>query len=88
MLNLRGVRESVLALAPIFLVFLVTHVAVILGGLLLRVPELPATAREVGEGFRGGYALLGSAGLLALLVHAFSLGGGTYTGIEAVSNGL
>jgi len=87
-LNLRGARESVLALAPIFLVFLVTHVAVIGGGLLLRASELPNTAQELGAGFRGGHALLGTAGMLALLVHAFSLGGGTYTGIEAVSNGV
>jgi len=88
LLNLRGVRESVLVLAPIFLLFLVTHVAVIGGGLLLRLGELPATAHEIGSGFRNGHALLGTAGLLALLVHAFSLGGGTYTGIEAVSNGV
>ncbi len=27
-------------------------------------------------------------GMLLLFVHAYSLGGGTYTGIEAVSNGL
>jgi len=87
-LNLRGVRESVLALAPIFLVFIATHALLIGGGLLLRAPELPATAREIGSGFRDGYALLGGAGLFALLVHAFSLGGGTYTGIEAVSNGV
>ena len=26
--------------------------------------------------------------MLLLFVHAYSLGGGTYTGIEAVSNGL
>jgi hypothetical protein len=26
--------------------------------------------------------------MLLLLLHAYSLGGGTYTGIEAVSNGL
>src|SRR5947207_618251 len=31
---------------------------------------------------------LGLAGMLALFVRAYALGGGTYTGIEAVSNGL
>ena len=30
----------------------------------------------------------GAGGLLLLFVRAYSLGGGTYTGIEAVSNGL
>ena len=31
---------------------------------------------------------LGVLATLAILLHAYSLGGGTYTGIEAVSNGL
>jgi hypothetical protein len=31
---------------------------------------------------------LGMGGTLFLILHAYSLGGGTYTGIEAVSNGL
>ncbi len=35
-----------------------------------------------------GIAELGTVGLLAVLVRAYSMGAGTYTGIEAVSNGL
>ena len=31
---------------------------------------------------------IGSIGILAIFLRAFSLGGGTYTGIEAVSNGM
>jgi hypothetical protein len=31
---------------------------------------------------------LGTAATLALFMRAYSLGGGTYTGIEAVSNGV
>jgi amino acid permease-like protein len=87
-LNLRGVRESVLALSPVFLVFIVTHVVLIAGSLLVRAPDLPQTATGVASGFRDGLGVLGAAGILLLFVHAFSLGGGTYTGIEAVSNGL
>lgn len=87
-LNLRGAKESAIALAPVFLLFVVTHLALIAGGVLGRVPELPATARAVGSGFQGGLATLGAGGMLLLFVHAYSLGGGTYTGIEAVSNGL
>jgi amino acid transporter len=40
-LNLRGVRESVTLLAPIFLVFLATHV-VLIGGALLRRARSPS----------------------------------------------
>ncbi len=87
-LNLRGVRESVLVLAPIFMVFLATHALLIGWGIVSHAPELPETAGAVVTGFRGGLATLGGAGMLLLFVHAYSLGGGTYTGIEAVSNGL
>ncbi len=87
-LNLRGVRESVLVLTPIFLVFVVTHVLLIGGGLFTHLADLPAVAGEMSDGFSHGWSTLGFAGMLLLLVHAYSLGGGTYTGIEAVSNGL
>jgi L-asparagine transporter-like permease len=87
-LNIRGVRESAIALAPIFMVFVVSHVIVIVGGVVGHAAELPATTRAVGTGFHDGVRTLGMGGMLLLFVHAYSLGGGTYTGIEAVSNGL
>lgn len=87
-LNLRGVRESVLALLPVFLLFLVTHAVLIGGGILGHLPEASSTARSVRDGFSEGAATLGIGGLLLLFFRAYSLGGGTYTGIEAVSNGL
>ncbi len=87
-LNIRGVRESVLVLLPVFLLFLVTHVLLIGGGLLGHLPELTGTVTHVAQGYREGMSALGAGGLLLLLLRAYSLGGGTYTGIEAVSNGL
>ena len=87
-LNLRGARESAVALAPIFVLFLITHVVLILGTLGLHAPELPVVAASVHDGLRGARHQLGLPGLLLLLVYAYSLGGGTYTGIEAVSNGV
>ncbi len=88
LLNLRGVRESVLALTPIFLVFLVTHIVLIVGATMMHASVAAETAREVQTGFNNGLATLGAGGLALLFIHAYSLGGGTYTGIEAVSNGL
>jgi amino acid transporter len=87
-LNLRGVRESVITLLPVFLVFLLTHAIVIGWGIGGHLPELPATGRSVVKGIGQGTATLGVGGLLLLFMRAYSLGGGTYTGIEAVSNGL
>jgi hypothetical protein len=87
-LNIRGVRESVMTLLPVFLLFVVTHLVLIGWGILGHLPELPTTAVHVREGFSRGTATVGVGGLLLLFVRAYSLGGGTYTGIEAVSNGL
>jgi amino acid transporter len=87
-INLRGARESAIALAPIFLLFVFSHLALIVGGILAHAPELPATGHQVTQGFHRGMSTLGIGGILLLFIHAYSLGGGTYTGIEAVSNGL
>jgi len=88
MLNLRGVRESVIPLTPVFLIFVITHLIGIVGGIIAHIPDLSQTSREVSSGFQQGWMTLGMGGMLLLLAHAYSLGGGTYTGIEAVSNGL
>lgn len=87
-LNIRGVRESVMALLPIFLVFVVAHLVLITGGIVAHLPELPGTLARSAAEARSGVSTLGLLGLLAVFVRAYSLGGGTYTGIEAVSNGL
>jgi amino acid transporter len=87
-LNLRGVKESVSILAPIFGLFLLTHAIIIFGGIGSHLGEVPQVAAEVGDGLRASYGKIGLIGLLAIFVKAYSMGGGTYTGIEAVSNGL
>ncbi len=87
-LNLRGVKESVSILAPIFGLFILTHVILVFGGIGSHLPEVPRVAGEVSHGFRAGMAELGLAGLFAVFVRAYSMGAGTYTGIEAVSNGI
>ncbi len=85
-LNLRGVKESVIILTPIFLAFIVTHVALIGYGILGHTGALPHlladTARDTHEAVQG----LGVLGVAIIFLRAFSLGGGTFTGIEAVSN--
>ena len=87
-LNIRGVRESVLTLTPIFILFLITHVWLIGYGLVAHATQLPATVHTVSTGVHSGLSTLGIAGMLLLGMRAYSLGGGTYTGLEAVSNGL
>ncbi|MGH7594240.1 MAG: APC family permease [Gemmatimonadales bacterium] len=87
-INIRGVRESVLALVPVFLLFVVTHALLIGLGIASHLPQLVATVGRVGTDVHRSTAALGATGLVLLMLRAYSLGGGTYTGIEAVSNGL
>ncbi len=87
-LNLRGVKESVSVLAPIFALFVVTHAVLIAGGIGQHLGEVPRVASEVAHGFRSSLAEVGALGLFAVFVRAYSMGAGTYTGIEAVSNGI
>lgn len=87
-LNLRGVKESVTVLAPIFLLFLLTHAIVLAVAILTNAGSLSETFEETRTGFSTGYATLGLGGLLAIFFRAYSLGAGTYTGIEAVANGM
>jgi amino acid transporter len=88
LMNLRGVKESVTAIMPIFLLFILTHAVLFLGIFALYVGVIPDVVQEVHAGFQKGLTTLGPGGLAALFVLAYTRGAGTYTGIEAVSNGL
>ncbi|MFI5235691.1 MAG: APC family permease, partial [Gemmatimonadales bacterium] len=87
-LNIRGVRESVMALLPIFVLFLITHLIIITGGIFAHAGTIAVVAAQTRTGYSTGLSTLGAAGMALLFVRAYSMGGGTYTGIEAVSNGL
>ncbi len=87
-LNIRGIKESIQVLAPIFVVFVLTHIFMIGYGILSHVPEIGPVAAGIQKDFRSGLTALGVVGLAGLFLKAYSMGGGTYTGIEAVSNGL
>jgi amino acid transporter len=89
-LNLRGVKESVQILMPIFLLFLLTHIVLIVGSIALHVSRVGERAQEIATQVETGIRdpNLGLFAMLALLLHAYSLGAGTYTGLEAVSNSM
>ena len=87
-MNLRGVKESVITLAPIFLVFIAAHVLMLGYGILAHAPQIAPVAEEIHAGMSHDLAAIGIIGILAIFLRAYSLGGGTYTGIEAVANGM
>ncbi len=87
-LNLRGMKESIKLLMPIFLGFVVTHVFLIVYGVIVQRNHIVAATHQT---LRDTHQLAGSIGwvaTIALLVQSYSLGGGTYTGLEAVSNNV
>lgn len=88
LLNLRGIKESVTILVPIFVVFIVTHFAMIT---IALVQHLGGLSGVVSGAFRDAHntgVSLGYLPMLFIILRAYSLGGGAYTGIEAVSNGI
>src|SRR5438876_685204 len=87
-LNLRGVKESIRVLMPIFLTFLVTHVLLITGSIGFHLGRAGEVAHSVANGLSHDLGTMGFLALALLFLRAYSLGAGTYTGIEAVSNGL
>lgn len=85
-LNLRGVKESVLVLTPIFLGFILSHVTLILFGIFTHTNVMGHILTDTVTDTQLAVGELGWLGVALVFLRAFSLGGGTYTGIEAVSN--
>jgi amino acid transporter len=88
MMNLRGVKESITVLMPIFLVFVVTHAILIFGSFIVHAGGIPTIVDESVRGTQESIGAIGFVATLFIFLRAYSLGAGSYTGIEAVSNGL
>jgi amino acid transporter len=87
-LNIRGIKESVLPLVPLFLTFMLTHVFGILYAVFMHSGHFPALIETTGHETQKVISQVGWTGMIFVILRAFSLGAGSFTGIEAVSNGL
>ncbi|MGD9108640.1 MAG: APC family permease [Gammaproteobacteria bacterium] len=87
-LNLRGMKESIKIFLPIFLGFVVTHVAIILYGISIHADHFHLVVHNAWAETSKVSASVGWFMIVALLLRAYSIGGGTYTGLEAVSNNV
>ena len=87
-LNLRGMKEAIKFLLPIFVGFVIVHVFLITYGIYAhadRLPELiPDTLNETAGLARDTSWIF----VVSIILLAYSQGGGTYTGLEAVSNNV
>ncbi len=87
-LNMRGMKESILPLVPIFLTFVISHVFIILYAIFSHTPHFPILFEATHLDIQSTRQELGLGGMLFIILRAYGLGAGTYTGIEAVSNGI
>src|SRR5262245_34233311 len=83
-LNLRGMKESIKVLLPIFIGFMLLHVCLIFYGVLAHKSTLPTIITQTVTETQNLSAQMGWLFVIALLLRAYSLGSGTYTGLEAV----
>ncbi len=87
-LNLRGAKESVLPLVPVFLAFIFTHFFIIVYSVVSHLWDVPHLVTSINADIHASVGEFGVWGVVFLILRAYSLGAGTYTGIEAISNGL
>jgi amino acid transporter len=87
-LNIRGVKESVTSMAPIFITFVLTHILLLGYGVYSHLSVIKPVVSNINTNLQTDIGAIGYLGVIAIFLRAYSLGGGTYTGIEAVSNGL
>ena len=87
-LNLRGMKEVIGYLLPIFLGFIATHAFLIVYGILAHADGLAALVPATWSETTQLASTIGWTQVAALLLVAYAQGGGTYTGLEAVSNNV
>ncbi|MYM29949.1 amino acid permease [Duganella sp. CY15W] len=87
-MNLRGLKEAIQILLPIFLGFVATHLVLIVYGIFAHASHLPALIPGTMAETTDLASHIGWAGVAGMLLLAYSQGGGTYTGLEAVSNNV
>ena len=86
--NLRGMKESIKVLLPIFLGFILTHAFLIAYGIVAHAEGLPRLIPDTIVETQQLTQQMGWVFAASLFLRAYSLGGGTYTGLEAVSNNV
>lgn len=87
-LNMRGMKESIKFLVFIFIGFIVLHAGLIIYGIFEHVGQFTNVYHHATSNWSGLSHQWGLIFVSSLLLHAYAQGGGTYTGLEAVSNNV
>jgi hypothetical protein len=73
---------------PVFLIFVVTHIFIIAYAFISNAGQMPALFHATRLDISQTHSEIGLLGMLLIILRAYSMGAGTFTGIEAVSNGI
>lgn len=87
-LNMRGMKESIKFLLPVFLGFVLLHIFIIFYGIGWHYGDITQIIHQSHAESVGLFQKFGAFFAVALFLHAYAQGGGTYTGLEAVSNNV
>ncbi len=87
-LNMRGVKESVIPLVPVFMIFILTHLFVLIYGIAVHAGNFGMVTTNALQDIHAAQDQIGFWGVIFIVLRAYSMGAGTFTGIEAVSNGM
>lgn len=87
-MNLRGMKESIRFLLPVFLGFIATHSLLIIYGIFAHADGVGDIVPNAVHETQSMAADFGWFAVIALFFKAFSMGGGTYTGLESVTSSM
>jgi amino acid transporter len=87
-LNLRGIKEAVVPLVPVFMTFVILHAFAIIYTIVTHTADAHHAVQATGKELSNSVGQLGILGTVLLIMKSYSMGAGTFTGIEAVSNGI
>lgn len=88
LLNIRGIKESIFPWIPVFLLFGFTHLLAFFWAFVSHFDGFPAVLHGINLEASALTQTIGAGGLFLMLLRSYSIGAGTYTGIEAVSNSM
>ena len=69
-LNIRGVKESISVLAPIFATFVITHIVMLLDGIFTHTDRFAPLTGEFKNGLSHDLSTIGIFGILLLFMRA------------------
>ncbi|MEX3855579.1 amino acid transporter [Paraburkholderia youngii] len=87
-LNIRGVSAAIRFLLPIIIGFLLSHAILIVYGIASSTHSVSAAAAHTATGAYRLSQAIGWPLVAAFLLRAYSLGGSSFTGIEAIANNV